>query len=148
MMQKGWKKGYFYTLDTVVGVIVLMIGLFIIAGIYFQSPEKERTEAISKDITGILSNIKVGDLCSDLSTCTCRYGSLSSLCGAGLSMQQEMSLMELFGLLYHMNQVVWVEAILNDTIIDQEILPLTHDMQILLQDPKYPGILNQLYPKT
>ena len=23
MMQKGWKKGYFYTLDTVIGVIVL-----------------------------------------------------------------------------------------------------------------------------
>jgi hypothetical protein len=147
MMKKGCRKGYFYTIDAVIGIIVLLIGLFIIAGIYFKAPDKDRTQAIANDITGLLANVKVNDLCSDFSACECRYSNLSYACSEGLVTEGDLSLMDTIGLLYYKKRFRLIEGLINETIIDQEVLPtLTHDMQIILQDPKEGNRLRQVYP--
>jgi len=140
------KRGYIYTVDAVFGMLVLVIGPIMIAGMYYQSPEKDRTQAIAYDITGILSNVKVKDICSDVPACTCRYSSITTVCTDDhLITNPEMSLMELCGLLYNKSRRDRIELIINETIIDQEILPLNYRMQIILEDP---GIqkTEQLFP--
>jgi hypothetical protein len=126
------KKGYFYTVDAFVGVLILLIGLIIIAGLYFQSPEKERTEAIAADITGLLLNVDVSDVCT-IASCECRYPSVKEACDDNL-ITHDMSLMELIGLLYHKNRFIMIEGIVNETIVDQEALPANFEMQLILQD--------------
>jgi hypothetical protein len=136
------KKGYFYTIDAFVGVLILLIGLIIIAGIYFQAPEKERTEAIAADITGLLLNVDVSDIC-DIPTCDCRYPAVKQACDDNL-ITNDMSLMELIGLLYHKNRFMLIEGIINETIIDQEALPANFEMQLTLQDST--GNPRQIFP--
>jgi len=145
-MKKRCKKGYFYTLDAVIGTAVLMIGLIIIAGLYFQVPEKEKTDALATDITGILSNVQIKDICPDVSTCSCRYNAIIQACTSNLITDPELSLMDALGLLYHKNEFTMIEMIINETIIDQEIIPPSHDMALLLQDPAAPEHVQQIFP--
>jgi len=139
------KKGYFYTLDALIGVIILFIGLFFAAGYYFYSPESTRTEAITNDITGLLSDAKIGQLCDLYPDCDCgSYNNLENACSELKLSDDDMTLMELFGLLYHMNRRSYIEGIIQETIVDTNILPQTHDIQLVLNDPGHGN--QQLYP--
>lgn len=139
------KKGYFYTLDAVIGIIILLIGLFVIAGYYFQTPDKERTESIADDITNLFVQIKVGDICTDISDCDCSYTSMEAACNENLIDNPDMTLMELFGLLYSQNRKSNIEAIINDTIIHSAVLPEHFGMQVIIDDHKTGGNA-QLFP--
>jgi hypothetical protein len=138
------RKGYFYTMDAIVGVLILLVGLIIIAGLYFQAPEKEKTEAIAGDITGLLTSVHVSDVC-DIPTCTCRYDSVKEACD-GNFISQDMSLMELIGLLYNKNRFRLIEGIVNETIVDQEVLPVNFEMQLIIQDPSAGERPRQIFP--
>lgn len=141
------KKGYMFTLDAVIGVIILVIGIFLIAGFYFYSPDKEKTQSIANDITGVMANIKVNEICSDINVCsTCRYASIENVCVNNLLTDPEMTLLELYGYLYSQNRRSMIEAIINETIIENNILPYNYDMQIILQEPTNPDEIKQLYP--
>ena len=141
------KKGYFFTMDAVIGAIILIIGLFIIAGFYFYSPNKEKTEGLATDITGILANIKVLEICSNINDCTtCSYHSIQDICNNNLIPSPEMTLLELFGYLHSKNRHSMIEAVINETIIEKKILPYNYDMQVVLEDPTSPSETMQLYP--
>jgi len=144
------KKGYIYTIDAVIAVIILIIGLLVIAGFYVYTPDKEKTEDISEDISGLLASVHVGDLCPDINDCSrCSYTSLEIICDdpqINILTNTEMSMLELFGLLYFRNNKTAIEYVINDTIIEKGILPENFEMQIILEDPKNPGEIEQIYP--
>lgn len=138
------RRAYFYTIDVVIGIIVLALGLFLIAGIYFYAPQKGKTESIATDITGILSNVRIEDLCTQTTApCSCSYVSLNASCQ--YLANEKLSLLELIGLLYHKNRRSLAEGIINETIVFNNVLPANHDMIIVLQDPEKIEP-QQLYP--
>jgi hypothetical protein len=141
------KKGYFFTMDAVIGVIILIIGLIVITGFYFYSPDKEKTQGIATDISGVLANIKVNEICSNINDCTtCSYNSVENICNNNLIPNSGMTLLELFGYLHSKNRHTTIEAIINETIINKKILPYNYDMQVVLEDPTKPADTMQLYP--
>jgi len=140
------KRGYYYTLDAVIGVIILIVGILIIAGVYLNTPDKGKTTALTNDITGLLYNVRVNEICTDLNLCTCTYTSLEDICNRGLISDPDMSLMEMIGFLYHENEYLMIEQLVDDTIMGQEVVPHTHGMQLILQDPGAGMGINQVYP--
>jgi len=146
MIKKSSRKGYFYTIDAVIGILILIIGLFIIAGFYFYSPEKDRTEGLANDLTGILANTQIKDVC-DLSTCTCSYTTLTDLCNEGLITNPDMTMLELMGYLYSLGyKRSEIEGLINETIIENQVLPISYDMQIVIENPNNDAEDAQLYP--
>jgi hypothetical protein len=140
------KKGYFFTLDAAIGTLILIIGLLIIGGFYFYSPNKDRTESIANDLTGVLANTKMKDVCDDFDSCICSYGELSTLCSTGYITNPDMSMLELMGYLYDIGYMRdEINNIINQTLVDKEILPINYDMQIIIEDPSSTNSA-QLYP--
>jgi hypothetical protein len=134
----GKKRGYIYTLDVVIGAIILIIGLFLALGIYFYAPHKVKTDTIASDITGLLSSVQVKDVCAG---CDCRYSSLESACP--YLTNPDMSIIELFGLLYHKNERGMIEDIMQEMVVDTRALPPNYEMQMTLEDGSRQ---EQLYP--
>jgi len=56
------KKGYFFTLDAVLGLLVLVIGVVLIASSYVKSPQSAQVEFLSDDLLNFFFNVKVKDL--------------------------------------------------------------------------------------
>jgi len=149
MVKKRLKQGYMYTLDVVIAIIILMIGLLLIAGSYFYTPHKVRAEGITDDITGVLAHTRIYEVCPDYEPpCHCHYPSMQDLCEASPTQVKnpELSLLEFMGQLYHDKRRTAIEAIINDTIIHSKILPANYEMQVILFDPEQPGQLEQLFP--
>ena len=141
------KKGYFYTLDAVVAVIILVVGIMLISGFYFYAPDKEKSDAITIDVASILSDVKVRDICEQTgSTCTCaNYPSLQKpdICRF---LDPNYNLMEVMGLLYYKNRRETINDTLTYMFVASGIKPANYEMQILLENPKNPGVVHQLFP--
>jgi hypothetical protein len=146
VFQMGKKRGYMYTLDVFVGITILVIGLVILFGYRFYTPDKDRTETIATDVNGILSNVKIGDVCTDLApSCTCEYATLRSASVCPYLTNRDMSLMELLALLHSKGEDQAAANIIQETIVDSKALPDTHDLQVLI-DCSMGGTPAQLYP--
>ncbi len=147
MGKKRFKRGYFYTLDVVFAIIILVIGLLLVAGSYFYAPQKVKSEALANDITGVLGSTHIYDVCNDIDSCDCSYQSIRDLCNENPSQikNPDITLLEFMGQLYHDNQREAIQDIVNETIVKSYVLPPNYDMQVVLFDPKT-GDLEQLYP--
>jgi len=140
------KKGYFYTLDAVIAIIILIMGLIIIAGFYLYAPEKERTGSLSDDVTSILNQVKVEDVCTSIgSSCSCSYSSIATSDVCRWLRKPDISLMELLGLLYHKKQREDIDNIIEDLLITPGIVPENYEIVIHLLEPAS-GNIEQLYP--
>jgi hypothetical protein len=140
------RKGYLYTLDAGIAVIILVVGFMIIAALYLYTPDKERTEAMGNDISGLLAQVTLDDICTDIEICDCSsYPSVELLCLQGKIRNRHATMMELFGQLYHDNERPAIRDILNETIMDNRILPPNFRLQIMLMEPAT-GKMVQLYP--
>jgi hypothetical protein len=135
------KKGYIYTLDVAVAAIILVVGLVVIIGMYFYVPDKPRTENLATDISGILSNTRVKDLCT---ACDCGdYDNVEAACPYATN--DGMSLMELIGLLYSKGDYQKINDLIEEVIVNTDVLPETHGMQVVLKE-EASGATRQLYP--
>ena len=56
------KRGYFFVLDAVLGLTVLVIGVFLITSSYVDVPQPTQVGLLSDDLLNFLSNTKVKDL--------------------------------------------------------------------------------------
>ena len=140
------RRGYFYTLDVALALIILIVGIIMIAAIYFYSPEKEKAEALSSDVSGLLASTKLTDVCQDIDSCTCSYATLTALCSSGMTRNNQVTLLELMGQLYHDNQRQAIEDLVNETLIQPRIVPGNFQLEIVLYDPLLPEHIEQLYP--
>ncbi|MBI2653913.1 hypothetical protein HYX02_03815 [Candidatus Woesearchaeota archaeon] len=59
-MQK--KRGYFFILDAVLGLFVLVIGVFIISSSYFSAPQTAQVSFLADDVLDFLANTKISEL--------------------------------------------------------------------------------------
>ena len=56
------KRGYFFVLDAVLGLIVLVIGVLLITSSYVNAPKITQVGFLSDDLLNFLSNTKIGNL--------------------------------------------------------------------------------------
>ena len=56
------KRGYFFVLDAVLGLIVLVTGVVLITSSYINAPQPVQVELLSDDLLNFLSNTKIKDL--------------------------------------------------------------------------------------
>ena len=56
------KRGYFFTLDAVLGLTVLVIGVFLITSYYINVQQPVQVGLLADDLMGFLSNTKIKDL--------------------------------------------------------------------------------------
>ena len=56
------RKGYFFILDAMLGLITLVIGVFLITSAYVSAPQSTQVAFLSEDLMRFLSNTKVKDL--------------------------------------------------------------------------------------
>ncbi len=56
------KKGYFFVLDAMLGLIILVVGVFLISTSYINTPQPTQVGLLSDDIMNFLSNVKIKNL--------------------------------------------------------------------------------------
>ncbi len=60
MLQK--KRGYFFALDAVLALFVLIIGVFLVASFYIEAPQPAQVSLLSDDLMNFLSETKIKNL--------------------------------------------------------------------------------------
>lgn len=56
------KKGFFFILDIVFGLIVLVVGLTVLVSFYYQVPQSNQFELYTSDITSFFTSTKVSSI--------------------------------------------------------------------------------------
>ena len=56
------KRGYFFTLDAVLGLTILIVGVFLVTSSYVNVPQTAQVELLSDDLLNFFSNVKIKDL--------------------------------------------------------------------------------------
>ena len=56
------KKGYFFVLDAMLGLIILVVGVFLISSSYVNAPQPTQIVLLSDDLINFLSNTKIRDI--------------------------------------------------------------------------------------
>lgn len=143
------RRGYYFTFDAVVGIIILAVGIILIAGYYYYIPDKTKTDDVSSEIISILSTVKINDVCY-IATCDCGdYVKLESLCDDGDIENSEITLIEYIGELYSKpgGSRQDIEDLIDEVVINNGVLPRNYDIKIMLNDPAE-GVehVEQLYP--
>ena len=140
------KRGYVFTLDVFVAVVILIIGVILLIGLMYYVPRKERTEALSTDIIGVLANVRVNDICSFSPGCLCpSYPSVEALICSEVK-NERITLLEFMGQLYYDGNQAIIEQLVDEIIINQEIIPRNYELELRLYDLNNPADVKQIYP--
>ena len=92
------KRGYFFILDAVLALIVLVVGVFLITSSYVSVPQPVQVEILSDDLLGFLSNTKIRELNNP-------YAGIGGvLWNQGLITAADNSLLQQIGELYSANK--------------------------------------------
>jgi hypothetical protein len=94
------KKAYFFLLDGIFAMIILLIGYLLLSKSRITQTPEIPMHLLSESTMDFLSSVKVYELCSNLDTCTCSNTELSQLCNANLIDNYYQSLLDLMGSLY------------------------------------------------
>lgn len=139
------KRGYIFTMDVFIAIIIIVVGIVVLLGMFSYAPEKAKTDELSTDVIGLLASIKIKELCTiTSSSCSCTYTTLESICSE--IDDEEISLLELFGQLYYTNRRDKIEPIVDEIFFTGEIFPQNYGLKIMLYDPDPPEKEEQLYP--
>lgn len=94
------KKAYFFIMDGIFALMILMIGFLILTSSRHALPDETMLTAESENIMDVLADVKINDLC-DVDTCTCSVQALSDLCDGGDIHNFDQLLMDYFGELFY-----------------------------------------------
>jgi hypothetical protein len=123
------KKAYMFTIDLIIAIIALLIGL---ALIYYKFSSVNKniyfTEQISEDIIGVLAYTSTHDLCLNLgnaSTCTCpRYQNLSQVVCGGLLQDRDTNILSMISEMIETGAYSGdsVKSIINEIFIAKNVI--------------------------
>ncbi len=127
------KRGYFFVLDAVMGLMVLVIGVFLITSSYIDVPQPVQVELLSDDLLNFLSNTKIKDLNNPYT------GIGGELWKQGEITEAENSLLQQIGEFYATNKPDTAEKFIQN--VSKEIIPSQFRYEVWMDDAI-------LYPKT
>ena len=95
------KKGYFFLMDGIFAIVILTIGYLMISSNTPRVTSEVPLTMYLDNTMELLSTIKVYELCSDFSQCSCSNAKLSEYCEDGLILNANQTLLDYFGELYY-----------------------------------------------
>jgi len=127
------KRGYFFTLDAVLALAVLVIGVFLITAHYINVPQPVQVSLLADDLMGFLSNTKIKDLNN-------AYAGLGGqLWNEGLITDADNSLLQQIGEFYTANNLDIAEEFIQS--VSKDSVPPQFLFEVWIND----GIV---YPKS
>ena len=126
------KRGFFFILDAMLALFVLVIGVFLITSSYVNTPTSTQVELLSDDLLDFLSNIKIKDINNQYA------GVGGELWNQGMITDAENSLLQQTGEFYAKNQLDIADKFVQN--VTQGIVPpqYNHELWIngVLVSPK------------
>ena len=102
------KRGYFFILDAVLGLSVLIIGVFLITSSYVNVPQTAQVGLLSDDLLNFLSNTKIKDLNNPYA------GIGGELWSGGYISDPDNSLLQQIGEFYSLNKLDTAEKFIQN----------------------------------
>ena len=127
------KRGFFFILDAVLGLTVLIIGIFLITSLYVKAPQPAQVRLLSDDLLDFLSNNKIKELNSPYA------GIGGELWNKGIIKDADNSLLQQIGEFYAKNNLDTAEKFIQN--VSKGVMPEQFRYEVWLD-----GTL--LYPKA
>ena len=127
------KRGYFFILDAVLGLSVLIIGVFLITSSYVDVPQPAQIALLSDDLLNFLSNTKVNELNNPYA------GIGGELWTQGIITDADNSLLQQIGEFYATNKLGTAEKFIQN--VSKGIIPPQFIYEVWLDN-------NILYPQA
>ena len=127
------KKGYFFVLDAVLALFIIVIGVFLITSSYVNVPVSAQVSLLSDDLLNFLSVTKIKDINNPYA------GIGGQLWGQGMITDPENSLLQQAGEFYETNKLDVADQFIQS--VSQGVIP-----QQFMYEVRMNSIT--LYPKT
>ena len=127
------KRGYFFTLDAVLGLFIIVIGVFLITPSYISVPQPTQVGLLSDDLLNFLSNTKIKNLNNPYA------GIGGDLWSQGIITDADNSLLQQTGEFYATNKLDIADKFISN--VTQGVMPQQFRYEVWMN-----GII--LYPKT
>lgn len=127
------KRGYFFILDAVLGLLILVIGVFLITSSYANVPQPSQVKILSNDLLNFLSSTKIKDLNNPYA------GIGGELWKQGIITDGENSLLQQIGVFYAKKNLEAAEKFIE--AISKDIVPSQFKYEVWMNN-------EILYPKT
>ncbi|MBI2659225.1 hypothetical protein HYX05_03970 [Candidatus Woesearchaeota archaeon] len=127
------KRGFFFILDAVLGLTVLVIGIFLITSSYVNAPQPQQVSLLSDDLMDFLSNKKIRELNNPYA------GIGGQLWAQGVITDADNSLLQQIGEFYAKNNMDTAEKFIQN--VSKGIVPEQFRYEVWID-----GTI--LYPKT
>ena len=116
------KRGYFFVLDAMLGLFILMIGIFLVASFYLNAPQTAQVGLLSDDLINFLSNTKIKDLNS-------QYAGLGGeLWNQGYISDSDNSLLQQIGEFYARNDLNTAQKFIQNVSV--QVIPYQYEYEV------------------
>ena len=132
-MIKNKKRGYFFVLDAVLGLLILVLGVFLITSSYVNVPQPTQVKLLSDDLLNFLSNRKIRDINNPYA------GIGGELWQQGVVTSGDNSLLQQIGEFYATDNLGIAEKFIQN--LSKDVVPSQFEYEVLIN-----GVL--VYPKT
>ena len=136
------KRGYIYTLDVAIAILIIIIGIISFVSIYAFDPDTEATQRFTTELLATLDTIQLASLCDDPLACDCGYDTVRDMCFEG-NIRMDQSILSGFGELYYRGEREAIERIVDEVLVDVDLVPPQYGFKLHLEDD---GEIHQLYP--
>lgn len=120
------KRGYFFVLDAVLAVSVLIIGVFLVASSYVNAPKPAQVELLSGDLLNFLSSTKIKELNNPYA------GIGGQLWSQGIITDADNSLLQQIGYFYATNQLGIAEKFIQNA--SKGVLPEQFNYEVWMDN--------------
>ena len=127
------KRGFFFILDAMLGLFVLVIGVFLITSSYVNTPTSTQVELLSDDLLSFLSNTKIKDINNNYA------GIGGELWNQGMITDADNSLLQQTGEFYAKSQLDTADKFIQN--VTQGIVPSQYNYEVWMNG-------NLISPKT
>jgi hypothetical protein len=112
------KKGYFFLMDGIFAIVILVIGGLIVSSNTVQESTDIPLTMYLDNTVDLFSTVKINELCA--TDCTCSNEKLEELCT--LNLNQDQTLSDYFGELYSLGREDDIEDLFVNLTIENEML--------------------------
>jgi len=99
------KKGYFFLLDGIFAVIILIVGFIVISTTKFSDSYEVPMSNEAENVMNLFSEVRIKDICKNMTAnnCECINVELERYCNESLIINKDNNLLDMFGELYYTN---------------------------------------------
>ncbi|MBI3027384.1 hypothetical protein HYY70_04675 [Candidatus Woesearchaeota archaeon] len=115
-------KGYYLILDSLISIIIFLIGSLLISSYFSNKPDQTIAKPYVDDSLNLLNSVKISDLC-DLSDCECSDRNLRDLCRNSKIKNYNNTIIELIGELHSTNEFDKIGPLIESMVIENKIVP-------------------------